>query len=416
MFPHVWPHAVLNEDIRTPLFTTTTTTTQHDVYFLSIWSWLELSAVCRLEACVAGLTGALLYAFVLLPRKLQKQKKTNHRPTVTDCIWVFGIIVPFWIFVPQQVMNALGVRNQIFRFCIGTITPTLSMFRATQALFGFAPISDSMGSYAFQYGSPLLIQINANGQWKRATRASTSRQLLRFGAMLLAVGLLQSCFYCLDSFPSFHIPRPENYSYYDHLTLEQCKNNFLFGILVLLYLTAFCDGLAFSTMLFSGYETQPVMINPLFGSSSPSDFWGRRWNRLIHDCLKHGVYKPIRSLGGPHLLGVLGAFVASGAFHEWLLVTAFPTVVPVHGPTLFFFTWQVGLLILEQQVEGRWKIFTTLQSVLPRPILSLMVIMLALPIAHLFLDSYIHSAFFEHGSLLMPIIRPIGAPVPHQGQ
>ena len=410
MFPHTWPHAILHEDIRTPLFTTTTTTTstQYDIFFLSIWNWLEIAAVCILESILGGCFGALLYAFVLQPRKLLQ---THSTPTVTDCLWVFGIVVPFWIFVPHTVMDALGVDNQIFRFCIGTITPTLSLFRATQALFGFGPPSDSMGCFAFQYGSPLLIQLDpTTKQWQRATWSSTWKQFLQSRKMLLVTGLFHSCFYCFNFFPSFHMPRPEHYYTFGYITLEQSKDNFLFGILVMLYLTTFCEGLAFLTMLLTGYETQPVMLNPLFMSASPSDFWGRRWNCLIHDCLKQGVYKPIRSMGGSHGLGVLGAFVASGAFHEWLLVTAFPSVEPVHGPTLFFFLWQVGLVVLEQYFPA--KISAMLRNVLPRPVLSFMVILLALPMAHLFLDSYIHSAFFEHASLLVPVIRPVGAGLP----
>ncbi|GAX22211.1 hypothetical protein FisN_19Lh276 [Fistulifera solaris] len=407
-FPNEWPHTVLYEDIRTPLWSTT----HYDIYFLSLWFWLEIALVCILEAVIGALCGALLYVFVLLPRKLQKQPHI----TPTDCFWVFGIVIPFWIFCPDPAMNALGVHNQIFRFCMGTITPTLSMFRATQALFGFAPPSDSLGSYAFQYGSPLLIHNNAKGEWQHATISRIIRRMLKFSAMLLATGALQSCLYCFDSFPSFHLPRPEHYYTLQYVTLRQIFDNFWLGLLVMLYLTAFCDGLAFLTMVLTGYETQPVMRNPLFGSSRPSDFWGRRWNRLIHDCLKQGVYKPIRSLGGSHAVGVMGAFVASGAFHEWLLETAFPTVAPVHGPTLVFFLWQVVLLMMEQQVEARWKMFSTLQKVLPRPLLSLLVIMLALPIGHLFLDSYIHSAFFEHGSLLLPMIRPVGTGLTGKGE
>ncbi|GAX19690.1 hypothetical protein FisN_19Hh276 [Fistulifera solaris] len=409
MFPNEWPHAVVYEDIRTPLWSTT----HYDVYFLSLWFWLEIALVCILEAMIGALCGALLYAFVLLPRKLRK----HPHVTPTDCVWVFGIVIPFWIFCPNPVMNALGVHNQIFRFCMGTITPTLSMFRATQALFGFAPISDSLGSYAFQYGSPLLVQIDATtGQWKRASWASTGRKFMDSRMWIFATGALQSCLYCFDSyFPSFHYPRPEHYYSFEYVTLRRISDNFWLGLLVMVYLTAFCDGLAFLTMLLTGYETQPVMRNPLFGSASPSEFWGRRWNCLIHDCLKQGVYKPIRSLGGSHAVGVLGAFVASGAFHEWLLETAFPTVVPVHGPTLFFFLWQVVLVVMEQQVEARWKLFSTLRKKLPRPLLSLLVILLALPIGHLFLDSYIHSAFFEHGSLLLPIVRPVGTGLTGKG-
>ena len=37
---------------------------------------------------------------------------------------------------------------------------------------------------------------------------------------------------------------------------------------------------------FQGYATAPVFLNPLFASTSPSDFWGRKWNLTIHRNLK----------------------------------------------------------------------------------------------------------------------------------
>ena len=30
----------------------------------------------------------------------------------------------------------------------------------------------------------------------------------------------------------------------------------------------------------------PMMLNPIFESASPSDFWGRRWNLVVHGLLK----------------------------------------------------------------------------------------------------------------------------------
>ncbi len=36
----------------------------------------------------------------------------------------------------------------------------------------------------------------------------------------------------------------------------------------------------------SGIQFENVVNSPMFGSQSPSDFWGRRWNRLISGDLK----------------------------------------------------------------------------------------------------------------------------------
>ena len=38
--------------------------------------------------------------------------------------------------------------------------------------------------------------------------------------------------------------------------------------------------------LCTGIQSTALTDNPLFGSSSPSDFWGRRWNNVVHKALK----------------------------------------------------------------------------------------------------------------------------------
>eukprot|EP00546_Thalassionema_frauenfeldii_P012146 CAMPEP_0178918672 /NCGR_PEP_ID=MMETSP0786-20121207/13954_1 /TAXON_ID=186022 /ORGANISM="Thalassionema frauenfeldii, Strain CCMP 1798" /LENGTH=58 /DNA_ID=CAMNT_0020592403 /DNA_START=719 /DNA_END=892 /DNA_ORIENTATION=+ len=58
------------------------------------------------------------------------------------------------------------------------------------------------------------------------------------------------------------------------------------------------------------------MANPLFTSRSPSDFWGRRWNLLVHSLLKGGIFKPVRKYFSS-TVATVAAFLASGALHEW---------------------------------------------------------------------------------------------------
>ena len=48
-------------------------------------------------------------------------------------------------------------------------------------------------------------------------------------------------------------------------------------VLFQIYLTTFGFGLSFIASL-TGVQLIPFMLNPIFESSSPSDFWGRRWN------------------------------------------------------------------------------------------------------------------------------------------
>lgn len=125
-------------------------------------------------------------------------------------------------------------------------------------------------------------------------------------------------------------------------------------VLFQIYLTTFGYGINFLTSLV-GYQQNPMMLNPIFESSSPSDFWGRRyemviswynsyyltsnliltcnptilvpslmfnatrrWNLTVHGILKRGVYKPFRTRYS-RLTASAATFMASGLFHEWLL-------------------------------------------------------------------------------------------------
>jgi hypothetical protein len=53
-----------------------------------------------------------------------------------------------------------------------------------------------------------------------------------------------------------------------------------------MYLVTFCEGMLAATALIFGKQAETVMENPLLESTSPSEFWGERWNKLVHGVLK----------------------------------------------------------------------------------------------------------------------------------
>lgn len=60
-------------------------------------------------------------------------------------------------------------------------------------------------------------------------------------------------------------------------------------VLFQILLTTFGFGLNFLTSL-AGVQQIQMMLNPIFESTSPSDFWGRRWNMVgkqLPVCEKH---------------------------------------------------------------------------------------------------------------------------------
>lgn len=44
----------------------------------------------------------------------------------------FGLVIPFWVFFPSMVVDRMGVRNKLYRFCMAAVTPTLCVFRTTE--------------------------------------------------------------------------------------------------------------------------------------------------------------------------------------------------------------------------------------------------------------------------------------------
>lgn len=210
-------------------------------------------------------------------------------------------------------------------------------------------------------------------------------------------------------------------------------------VLFQLYLTTYVEGITLTWSALSGYRVDEVRItarvlighiahtsldlkvmkNPMFESRSPSDFWSKRWNLLIHRVLKNGVYKPVRKHGSVPL-ACFSVFLASGLFHEFLLAVIFqplPDQVdsqgictacfsPAYGYTLAFFIWQ-AVLIMGEIAFGRSKFFQTLGTSLPSTVRTVLVISLGLPLAHMFTEPYARSNFFQSGLQGVPTVQAL---------
>jgi hypothetical protein len=188
-------------------------------------------------------------------------------------------------------------------------------------------------------------------------------------------------------------------------------------VLFQLYLTTFCEGLDAATALVTGFESEPVMLNPVFESKTPTDFWSQRWNRLVHGVLKSGVYLPVRHFyKAPREMAVLATFLASGLFHEWLNHHVFAItdpkcysmdhfspacLTPTFGGSIGFMIWQAVLVALEWRI-GNWLIFSYVAKM--PSVQSISIILIGLPLAHWFCEPYIRSDFFAHGQFAFPMI------------
>lgn len=90
-----------------------------------------------------------------------------------------------------------------------------------------------------------------------------------------------------------------------------------------------------------GLELFPPSDEPYL-SSSISDFWGRRWNLMVTDILRHTVYKPTRVFLSKYMgrdwasvISVIATFLVSGLMHE-LIFYYMARVSPSWEVTWFF--------------------------------------------------------------------------------
>lgn len=110
-------------------------------------------------------------------------------------------------------------------------------------------------------------------------------------------------------------------------------------------------------------ELEPPSNEPYL-STSLQDFWGRRWNLMVTNLLRHTVYKPVRSSLGSvlgqwaPLPAVVASFLVSGLMHE-LLFYHVTRASPSWEVTLFF-VLQGACLVVELAVKrwsgGRWQL------------------------------------------------------------
>lgn len=141
-------------------------------------------------------------------------------------------------------------------------------------------------------------------------------------------------------------------------------------------------------------------------SSSPQDFWGRRWNVLVHSGLKNGVYKPLRfNFSLSPFLSVIGTFIASGMLHEYINVILFSSSSSSSFKlkNILFFGWN-GFLIISQFLTENWRIMKWLNKNLPPFVKTVLVILTALPLGHLFTGDWVKAGYFDHINLCLPSI------------
>ena len=425
-----FPHS-LEDDTRQPLFLLTIPKSLSSTLFPnetiklgflmpSLAYWVELLGFVLLTLLFASLMGLFLYKTVI---------QTKQERTTTAYLIGFGGILPFWLSWPILLFNLVDVKNGLFRFFVGSIVPIVCSFRTIEAISGLCPsyATKSTKDFLFYFSTiPIAARVkvkhpNSNiGDPIPCSNSKKLQYLKRFIPLLFLLGAYQSILVPHKDLNLFGMGIPSDEEIHWHskqryFTWQLYANSALQALLFQLYLTTYVEALTFVFCVLTGYDVEPVMLNPLLESKSPIDFWGKRWNTLIHTVLKNGVYKPLRQLGAHRLGAILGTFVASGVFHEWLLGVALVyddrfvhserrySSTPTLGGAIVFFAWQ-ALLIGAEMAIGKTAVVQTLSKQLPQSLKTALVVVSGLPLAHFFLEPYMTSGFFfQHGNTGLPM-------------
>ncbi len=381
-------------------------------FMLSTPYWIELLGFVLVTLAFAAIVGLFLYKQVIEP-KLER--------TFTAYLIGWGVILPLWLFWPILLFRVIDLRSAIFRFLVGGIAPIVCSFRTMEAIYGFCPgcVTKSSKDFMFYYATVPIVARNENGVPIVCSNSKKQNHLVKFLGLLCLTGLLQSILVPHANLNFFGMSLDhEWFSLARYGTWQLYANSALQALLFQMYLTTYLEALVFAFTLLTGYEAEKGMLNPLLESKSPMEFWGKRWNTMIHTVLKNGVYKPLR-LQKVHRLGaILGTFVASGVFHEWILWLVFvkedfyhssrkDTFAPTYGGALVFFAWQ-ALLMGGELAFGKTKFIQRVARILPQPAKTFLVVSAGIPLAHYFLEPYARSNFFFiHGNAGLPMLARV---------
>ncbi|KAL7545405.1 hypothetical protein ACHAWF_008754 [Thalassiosira exigua] len=379
--------------------------------------WIAMIAAIGLLAAFNTLVSCVIYQCIVLPQKQTNMKKDKQiNDSMAPFLVGFGIIMPLSLVTPYYAIQFFRVKNKIIKFFF-CVTEILAFFRCSEAMFGFLPpsVDDSLGNLIVYNAFPLEPKFN-NGVVK-STWSSTFYFLRNWVKYIFILGFYSSVLLAFDyqPYPSSEGTKMTDIDILHGFTRQMLINNTLIVILFQVYLTTFGHGMNTLVTLL-GIEPIPMMLNPIFESRSPSDFWGRRWNLVVHGILKRGVYKPVR-MKFSRFVASLATFVASGLFHEWLLMitlhydvdegsgscTPPNCFIPGYGRNTLFFVWNTLLISLEYALGGA-AVFQLAKKHVPLTLLSLMVTSTALPVAHWFTNDYVRSDFFKDVQLGFPIV------------
>lgn len=368
--------------------------------------WIATFILLSLQTLINIVVATIVYYFIV-------QAKSQ----ATRQLVGFGVLVPILVVTPLYLCSFLELTNMTIMLCVIGAIPNVLTLRVSEATQGLLPAyaTESLRMTLCYFAAPL--QIKFDHQTRRPipfTQPIFYDKLRIFVSVFCQTSVLYSVLIPFDYEPFPHRPID---SLLDLFYWGNLANRLLMASLTSLVFEGGASGLGLMTSLCTGYTLENFSDSPLTQSTSPSDFWGRRWDRPVQGTLRRGCYLPLLNAGYSQSTAALVTFVVSGFIHEYVLLLmslSSPNdspYEPAWGKQFFFFLWNAIVLLMERLLVQRWRAKSTKEKPswtstthIPKPFQTAFVLMTVLPIANFFTDEYIRSGFYDDSSWAFPLL------------
>jgi hypothetical protein len=415
--------------------------------------WIISFAMLMIQSLVNVLVALIMYYVVVcqqqehpiqfrqqVPPNINGEKSMTGQTMrlispLSSYIFVYGIICPSLLYLPFLIVQHCELHNLAYVICITGATPAILFFKCIATVHGtLSPFIMMMGSvtsssttthhhhrhhhhlypislksFIMQYVSAIPFQWDPNtGTFVPFMYSDLWKKVCHFGSVMLQTTILYSIV-----LPHHYqvFPRRPIHTIVDLLYWGNIANHYMMASLTALTLDAGASGIGILMSILFGLQTVSINHSPLTQSSSPSDFWGRRWDVYVAHSLRQGVYVPLRQDGTfSPAMSILATFFVSGVLHEYILIVMRQVsgTTPVqYGHQFAFFLWCAIIILCERAIKANKTgvaMIKYVSSMIPYSVRTMFVVMTVLPLAFLFIDEYVVCGFYNDLAMGFPRI------------
>ena len=363
-------------------------------------SQLVLLAIITQLLCATA--AVLAYYFIVQPETLKQQR----RDSIQSVLLGYGVLLPLILCTPYWIIQSLDIRNCLLMLNV-VGSPVLATMRLNETLFAReipAFARNNVALFSLYFAIPVVLD---HDHYKPvyATRTQLLQKVWKVLSLFVQATLFLS-FLTAHNYKIF--PSRQINTCFDLLYWGNVGNNLMAASVVSFTLDLGCTfGEVVLYVFTGGLHFVNSHDSPITAATSVSNFWGQRWNRLVAFSLKRGIYGPVRRLLPKSPAAIL-TFLASGLAHEYMLFVLAsargPDVVANNllrvpyrhqlGHQFGFFLWNGFLLVLEECWRRHWS-QNRIKQYLPKQIRTMLIMLLVLPITHLFTDEYDECGIFR---------------------